>query len=258
MSRPQKIMLFAGVCMVILAAVLFIFRSRAHAPAQRSATEQSQPPDRPTPQQPAGFNKQLHPLDEPGSPWWVVNKKRPLPAGYVPPDLVVPDVRLRLDRSAEQMHFSNQATPALKEMFAAAAQEGVNLVFGSGYRSEAYQRTLYNGYVASVGQTEADRVSARPGTSEHQTGLAFDATSASGQCHLEACFADLPEGKWLAAHAYEYGFVLRYPNGKESITGYTYEPWHMRFVGKELATEMHRTGFQTLEEFFGLPAAPTY
>jgi D-alanyl-D-alanine carboxypeptidase len=211
-----------------------------------------------TENKPEGFDKNMFKLDEPGSPWWVVNKKRPLPAGYVPPDLAVPDVKLRLGSSAEQMQYSLSATPALKEMFAAAARENVFLVFGSGYRSEALQRQFYNSYVAQDGQAAADRYSARPGTSEHQTGLSFDATASNGACHLEKCFANTPEGKWLATNAYKYGYIIRYAEGKESITGYDYEPWHMRYVGKELATEMHRTGTLTLEEFFNLPPAPNY
>lgn len=207
---------------------------------------------------PAGFNKSLYSISEPGSPWWVVNKKRPLPEGYVPPDLVVPDVKLRLASGAEQMQFSKSAVPALEEMFKAAANDGVMLVFGSGFRSENYQRTLYNQYVAADGQTAADRYSARPGTSEHQTGLSFDATASNGACHLEKCFKDTPEGAWLAKNAHKYGFIVRYAEGKESVTGYDYEPWHMRYVGKELAEEMHKTNIQTLEEFFNLPPAPTY
>lgn len=225
--------------------------NEAVIPDSTQSPTQAQPIDQ-------GFNKNVYKLDEPGSPWWVVNKIRPLPAGYVPSDLIVPNVKLRLAPSAEQMQFSKSAQPALEEMFAAAKQDGVELVFGSGYRSEAYQRTLYNGYVAQDGQAAADRYSARPGTSEHQTGLSFDATAANGACHLEKCFEDTPEGTWLAANAYKYGFIIRYVEGKELVTGYDYEPWHMRYIGKELALEMHSTGIQTLEEFFGLPAAPSY
>ncbi len=207
---------------------------------------------------PGIFDKSKHSTDEPGSIWWVVNKTRPLPSGYVPDDLVVPDVRLRLGSSNEQMKASSTIVPALKEMFAAASADGVTLVFGSGYRSETLQRQFYNSYVAQDGQAAADRYSARPGTSEHQTGLTFDATSPSGTCHLETCFESTPEGAWLLEHAHEYGFIIRYPEGKEHITGYSYEPWHLRYVGVELATEMKDTGIQTLEEFFGLPAAPDY
>lgn len=211
-----------------------------------------------TAEQPQGFNKNMFALDKPGSPWWIVNKKRALPAGYVPPDLNVPNVKLRLAPTAEQMQFSKSATALLEEMFVAAKAKNVGLVFGSGYRSEAYQKTLYNGYVAQNGQAYADRLSARPGVSEHQTGLAFDATASNGICHLEICFADTPEGKWIALHGYEYGFIIRYPQNKELITGYDYEPWHLRYVGRELSAEMHKIGITTLEEFFSLPPAPNY
>lgn len=204
------------------------------------------------------FNKNLFKLDEPSSPWWVVNKTRPLPDGYVPADLAVPDVKLRLARTAPQMPFSQLATPALEEMFEAASNEGIVLVFGSGYRSEELQTQFYNQYVAQDGQAAADRYSARPGTSEHQTGLAFDATNVSEKCHLEICFEGTPEGMWLKQNAHKYGFIIRYPNGKESVTGYQYEPWHMRYVGKELAVEMNTQNITTLEEFFNLPPAPNY
>jgi len=206
----------------------------------------------------AGFDKTKYSTSEPASPWWIVNKKRALPNGYVPADLTVPNVRLRLAKTHEQMQFSKQAVPAVEEMFKAAQADGVTLVFGSGYRSYNLQKQFYNSYVSQDGQTAADRYSARPGTSEHQTGLAFDATSVSGKCHLEICFENMIEGKWLKDHAHEYGFIIRYLDGKESVTGYQYEPWHMRYVGKELAEELYKTGPVTLEEFFGLPAAPSY
>lgn len=207
---------------------------------------------------PEAFDKNMFALDQPGSPWWIVNKKRPLPAGYVPPDLTVPNVRLRLAATAEQMQISGSIVPALTEMFEAAKRDGVHLVFGSGYRSEALQRQFYDSYVAQDGQEAADRYSARPGTSEHQTGLTFDATAADGSCHLEVCFEQTPEGKWLLTNAHRYGFTIRYPEGKEAITGYQYEPWHLRYVGRELAAELRQTGIQTLEEFFGLPPAASY
>lgn len=244
----------------IMAAAAYVLSSQQNtSPSLQDGDITSMPENtQETQAPPVGFNKNVYSIDEPGSLWWVVNKKRPLPAGYVPPDLAVPDVKLRLASSAEQMQFSKSATPALEEMFKAAANDGVMLVFGSGFRSENYQRTLYNQYVAADGQTAADRYSARPGTSEHQTGLSFDATASNGACHLEKCFKDTPEGAWLAKNAHKYGFIIRYVEGKESVTGYDYEPWHMRYVGKELAEEMHKTNIQTLEEFFNLPPAPTY
>jgi len=245
------------VVVAMSASWLFFVRNKAEAPTSSSNQEQAPTPEEPT-EQTTGFDKTKYSTSEPASPWWVVNKKRALPNGYVPSDLTVPNVRLRLAKTHEQMKFSKQAVPAVEEMFKAAQTDGVTLVFGSGYRSYNLQKQFYNSYVSQDGQTAADRYSARPGTSEHQTGLAFDATSVSGKCHLEICFADMSEGKWLKDHAQEHGFIIRYLDGKESVTGYQYEPWHMRYVGKELAAEMHKIGPVTLEEFFGLPAAATY
>jgi len=257
MTKKTRI-IFALLIALVGAAAIYVLLFTDKKTQQN--TQDSQPRQNSSEQEaePAGFNKSLYSISEPGSPWWVVNKKRPLPEGYVPSDLDIPNVRLRLDRTAPQMPLSKLAIPALEEMFAAAKQDGVELVFGSGYRSEALQRQFYNQYVAQDGQAAADRYSARPGTSEHQTGLSFDATASNGACHLEKCFEDTPEGSWLAANTYKYGFIVRYVEGKESVTGYDYEPWHMRYVGKELAAEMHKTGIQTLEEFFDLPPAPDY
>ena len=261
---PKKLLIPLGIILLIVAGVFGALKFHDifsdDVPSSGSST-QNQTADDTTDtqdvQQDPGFDKTKYSVDQPGSPWWVVNKTRPLPDGYVPPDLVVPDVKRRLSGTS-QMQYSNQAVPNLKEMFSAASTEGVTLVFGSGYRSEALQRQFYEGYVAEDGQESADHLSARPGYSEHQTGLSFDATSVSQQCHLEECFENMPEGKWLRENAYKYGFIIRYPRGKEQITGFGYEPWHMRWIGKELSKEMQRTSVQTLEEFFGLPAAPDY
>ena len=143
-------------------------------------------------------------------------------------------------------------------MFRAASKDGVNLVFQSGYRSYSTQVSVYNGWVASLGQSAADLQSARPGYSEHQTGLSVDIASATAGCTIQTCFAKTPEGKWLSRNAWRFGWHLRYPKGKTAITGYKYEPWHWRFVGIELAAELHLTPKITLEEFFGLPPAPDY
>lgn len=204
-----------------------------------------------------GFDKEQFSLEDPNSIWVIVNKKRSLPGGFVPEDLIVPGVHLRLNPSDEQMHIRKGVEADLKAMFAAANKEGIDLVFGSGYRSEVTQKGFYDGYVAKDGKDAADTYSARPGHSEHQTGLAFDLSTPDGNCHLQICYADTPGGQWVAKHAYEYGFVIRYPKGKESVTGYQYEPWHLRYVGTALATEIQKAG-QTLEEFFGLPPAANY
>ncbi len=108
------------------------------------------------------------------------------------------------------------------------------------------------------GKAVADTQSARPGFSEHQTGLAADIEPASRTCEVQECFGDTPEGQWVAANAYKYGFVIRYPKDMQHVTGYIYEPWHVRYVGKKLAEQMHKEGVATLEQFFGLENAPDY
>ena len=136
---------------------------------------------------------------------------------------------------------------AFDKMNADAKSLGLSLWIASGYRSYWTQNTLYNNYVASDGKEEADTYSARPGYSEHQTGLAFDLNS------VEDSFANTDEGKWVKDNCYRYGLIIRYPKGKESITGYIYEPWHLRYVGVEFATKLYNNGdWITLEEYFGV------
>lgn len=198
-----------------------------------------------------GFNKKLHSIDQPGSIWWIVNKIRSLPSGYAPSNIAAPNVNLRLNKTADEMKIRSDITANIESMFTAAGKQGINLLFASGYRSQGAQDVLYKSYIAKDGQAAADRYSARPGTSEHQTGLAFDVCVAGTSCNLDISFADTAAGSWIAKNAHTYGFIVRYPNGKEAITGYQYEPWHLRFVGTSLANEL-RAKNQTMEEFFGL------
>ena len=187
----------------------------------------------------------------------VVNKRRPLsPATFVPADLVQPAVRLAVSGEAAQVNRTTAA--AAERMFAQAAASGVVLTLASGYRSYATQTATYNGYVSSRGRAEADTASARPGYSEHQTGWAFDIGDGGGACSFQPCFAQQPAAVWIKANAYRFGFVVRYPWMEHPVTGYYYEPWHLRYVGVEAAGDMHRRGITTLEKYFGLPAAPAY
>lgn len=206
-----------------------------------------------------GFDKNQFSLTDPSSLWVIANKQRPLqPKTYTPDDLVVPDIPLRLTAKDDEMKLRKPAAEALKSMYNSAKASGLTLMVSSGYRSYSYQVDLYNYYVTQQGQATADTQSARPGYSEHQTGLAVDIEPASRKCEVETCFGDTPEGQWVAANAYKYGFVIRYQKDKQAVTGYIYEPWHLRYVGKSLAEELHKAGNPTLEEFFGLEAAPDY
>ncbi|MFE4197473.1 D-alanyl-D-alanine carboxypeptidase family protein [Paenarthrobacter sp. NPDC056912] len=198
-----------------------------------------------------------HSLTDPTSPWVVVNKHRPLnPQDFVPADLVQPNIRLAV--SGEAALLNSTTADAAAKMFAAAAAEGVIMALASGYRSYATQVVTYNGYVASTGQAAADRASARPGHSEHQTGWSFDIADGGGACSFQPCFADQPAAVWAKANASRFGFVVRYPLMFHDITGYFYESWHLRYIGLEAATEMAARGIATLEEYFGLEAAPDY
>lgn len=206
------------------------------------------------------FDAAQYSLTDPSSPWVVVNKKRGLqPQQYVPSGLVTPNMRLRSNITSDERLVRQVTANALKTMSDAASAEGITLTLESGYRSYAFQNNLYNRYVSVQGQAVADTQSARPGHSEHQTGLSADLGGITRPaCNVEACFVDTPEGKWIAANAHKFGFIIRYPEGKTGITGYIYEPWHLRYVEVGLSTEMHKRGTVTMEEFFGLGAAPGY
>lgn len=202
----------------------------------------------------AVFDTTLHSIDEANSLWVVVDKLRRLaPKRYVPSGLKTMDVP-----HAYTPILRSDAARAYLKMFRAAHRQGINLVFQSGYRSYPTQVAVYNGWVASIGRAAADRQSARPGYSEHQTALSVDIAAADRECTIKACFGRTPEGRWLLRNAPTFGWHLRYPRGKTAITGYIYEPWHWRYVGIELAAELSLTPRITLEEFFGLPAAPDY
>ena len=133
-------------------------------------------------------------------------------------------------------------------MRAAAKEEGLTLKIVSGYRSYQKQDKVYHNYAARDGAALADRYSARAGSSEHQTGYAMDINS------VRQSFAETKEGKWLAAHCAEYGFILRYPKDKEAETGFMYEPWHVRYLGVELAQKITDSGL-CLEEYLGITSA---
>lgn len=259
MRRHTKHLLVWLLALFALAGLVIAGRALSMRSAQAKLSTTTQTASNATPSRPPSFNIHQYSTSVASSLWVVVNKKRPLnPKTYVPTDLVVPNVPLRLAATSPEMHMRPETAEALQQLFAAATQAGFALNVQSGYRSYNTQLNLYAYYVAQQGQAAADQSSARAGYSEHQTGLAVDIGTVSGKCEVDQCFGDLPEGQWVAAHAYEYGFIVRYPKGMESITGYEYEPWHIRYVGTALSKQMHTTSTATLEKFFGLPPAPSY
>jgi len=179
----------------------------------------------------------------------LVNKQRGLPKDYAPDDLVVPDVPFSFSGEHEKKHLREPAARALEALFRKAAEDGIELAAVSGYRSYGTQAAIFNWNVQTQGEEHARRYSAYPGTSEHQTGLAMDVSSRSVNYALIEEFAETAEGKWLAENCAEFGFIIRYPNGKEHITGYAYEPWHLRYVGTDIARTIMAVG-GTLEEYF--------
>lgn len=132
-----------------------------------------------------------------------------------------------------------------------ALKDGLELNIRSGFRSNEYQTELYNTYVEVDGEEKASTYSAKPGHSEHETGLAIDITSEITDRSIGDWFTETPQAKWLYENAWKYGFILRYPKGKESITGYKYESWHYRYVGTEHSKNFNQNNL-TLEEYVGL------
>jgi D-alanyl-D-alanine carboxypeptidase len=191
----------------------------------------------------------VYDIDSASSLHVVVNKQRPLnPITYKPKLATVNGVSVA----------ASIAEP-YKAMAAGmkAARAGI-LILNSGYRSFDSQTRIHANQVDRLGLAAGEALAARPGYSEHQTGLAVDVSARGQGCAIYTCFAKTTAGKWLAANAYQYGFILRYYNGQTAVHGYQFEPWHFRYVGVEVATLMKLKRIGVLERFWALPAAPTY
>jgi D-alanyl-D-alanine carboxypeptidase len=174
-----------------------------------------------------------------------VTKQTGLPAAYAPPDLMVLPTRVC---AGANVRLRQSAAEALLKLIDTAAGEGIVLFALSGYRSYEEQQTVFRNEIATLGREVAEKQVAPPGHSEHQLGLAVDVTPKSSPYELRAAFGQETEGRWLTANAPRFGFVLSYPAGKEAVTGYTYEPWHIRHVGVAVAGQVAASG-QTLTEF---------
>lgn len=214
----------------------------ARAPARTTSPDTSTPTTASVPSR--------YPTDVASSPWVVVNKQHPLrPLDYAPDDLV----------TVQGYQVRAAVAPPLRALLAAAARDGVTLPLVSAYRSYDYQRQVHRASVQRNGQEQADRTSARAGYSEHQTGLAVDLGSTTDPgCAFEPCYSGTVEGRWLDAHAADFGFLHRYTDANSAVTGYSPEGWHFRYVGTDLLAEMRRRGVTTLEELFGVSGGPGY
>lgn len=177
----------------------------------------------------------------------LVNKTHGLPADYEPDDMRLVKNRAS-NRPEKYQKLRPEAADYFDQMTAAAKADGLTILMTTGYRSYSYQKELYNSYINRNGSNWTESYSAKPGYSEHQTGLAADVSCAAVGYKLTPAFANTPESKWLNENAHKYGFIIRYQKGKDDITGYQYEPWHVRYVGVKHATEIYNSNL-TLEEY---------
>jgi D-alanyl-D-alanine carboxypeptidase len=206
------------------------------------------------------FDPPKYSLEEADSLWVVVNKQRQIsPLRYKPENLTFPDFPRPKIQNPYGLQLRQEAAIATQELAAAmrAAGKGT-LILNSGFRTYKTQKALYDRTKETRGLAVAEKLSARPGHSEHQLGLAADFSVRGGGCVIMVCFGKTEAGIWLEQNAHQYGFILRYPKGYKAITGFQYEPWHFRYVGTELAQEMNIKGIKTLEEFWGTERAGSY
>lgn len=188
-------------------------------------------------------------IGQPASLYVLANKLNHLPADYIPEDLTVPTVRFPYQENLPKRQLRQVAADGLSQMFAAADADGLTLYAVSGYRSYDRQSAIYSNNVKTRGQAATDKISSRPGHSEHQTGLAMDISCSAVDYRLQTKFGQTAEGIWVANNAHQYGFIIRYPEDKVDITGYDYEPWHLRYVGTDVASFLHDHAI-TLEELY--------
>lgn len=183
----------------------------------------------------------------------LVNKDNLLPSNYIPNNLIILD--------DNENNFHNYVDPTLKpmvradiladllNMFEEAKNNGYYIIVDSGYRSYNYQKDILDKKIKEVGEEKAYQIVAIPGSSEHQTGLCIDIAYLYNKIYNDNVTENDEEVKWLIENSYKFGFILRYPKGKEEITGYIFEPWHYRYVGKKLAKTLHKNN-ETLEEYY--------
>ncbi|HCV54727.1 MAG TPA: D-alanyl-D-alanine carboxypeptidase [Erysipelotrichaceae bacterium] len=176
----------------------------------------------------------------------IVNRDHTLSEDYVPADLRSVDVY-----KAKDVQLRDEAAASLEQMFAAAQADDVYLKLVDGYRSYKEQRSLYHTYLNANGSGYVNKIDDIPGASEHQLGLASDIGNYNGACELQTCFKDYSSYRWLSEHAADYGWIERFPQGRQSVTGVVYSPWHYRYVGVEEAKKIKASGL-TMEEYYQL------
>ncbi|MBR3118148.1 D-alanyl-D-alanine carboxypeptidase family protein [Oceanobacillus profundus] len=198
--------------------------------------------------EPAFTNSGTEIIANPYDQLGLINKEHALPEDYIPEDLVIPDVPFPFAEDLPKKQMRQAAAAALEELFQAAEEAELELFAQSGYRSYERQDSIFAANVQAHGEEAANNFSARPGESEHQSGLTMDVTSPAVDFDLVIEFGETEEGKWIKENAADYGFIIRYPEGKEDITIYQFEPWHLRYVGVKAAKEIMSQAI-TLEEY---------
>ena len=259
-ARRRRVMrnriIFGAIVLLILLGIIFSIRGCAkHHQAKVKAKQEAQQKKSKDPAEEArkkavkAAKKRENPLTEDtGDILMIVNKEYGLSEEYKPNDLTKVE-HCDFSVGSDECHqLKKEPAEAIEEMFAAAREDGYEIIMRTGYRSYGYQAALYESYKEQDGEEAADKYSARPGSSEHQSGLCCD-VGIEGK-DLNA-FEGTDEAKWIADNSWKYGFVVRYPQDKEDITGYMYEAWHIRYVGKEAAKYMHEKNL-TLEEYLEL------
>jgi D-alanyl-D-alanine carboxypeptidase len=265
--RPITVSVISGLIVVLLLVIGAngVFSSLAE-PDPSASPSPSQVSLTPTPADQLGsepvsiFNPPIRSIDSPDSTWLVSNKHRPLsPISYEPTTLRAPNLADPQIQNPSGQLLRDEVAWATERVATAMSNAGAGtLVLTSGYRPYDQQQAIYERTKNLQGFAVAEQLVARAGYSEHQTGLAADFSAVGQGCVILVCFGQTEAGLWLSENAHLFGFIIRYPEGKEPITGFQFEPWHLRYVGIALALEMKEKGIQTLEEFWDLPASPDY
>lgn len=241
---PVRIVRYLLVFLTLLLCIGIWFRVKpagtpSSKPQETEDTAETTPEPTPLPNE----------LIDPSSVTVLVNKTHSLPADYVPASLVTPYVL----SISDVIQVNSLAADQLKAMVTAAEESGVTLYLTSGYISYETQDDYFNDRAGMVGEAEANKIIAKAGFSEHQTGLAFDFSDNASGTATTVAFAETDAGKWLIEHAWEYGFIMRYPEGKETVTGYSYQPWHYRYLGTDVTKAMHEIAADlTMEEYYNV------
>ncbi len=236
-------------CAVLCGAVIFCFTGCGGGSGDDSASVQTTAEERGKGAEMDPEKKAQLQKDQENGLFLLVNKD---PENHLDPSYKAEDLEpikyYAADRNKYTRFMRAEAAEAFHRLVETAAEEGIDIVMTTAYRSYEFQQILWDNYVAQKGEEEANKTSARPGESEHQTGLAVDLSTSEIDYRNSSDFADTAAGRWVAENAHKFGFILRFPEDKTDITGYSYEPWHIRYVGLTAAANIYEENL-TLEEY---------